>query len=395
MQLGRIGALASALFLGCVAFITIRLAYAESLFRRDDSVPIARAIELDRAVAPDGYYVRLAERARESGSGANEIRWLDAALAANPRLSTAWIARGLHDERERNYTQAERDLLEAARWDRRYLSAWTLANFYFRRANLEAFWPWARTAAKMTFDDYRPLLELAHAAEPHARIVLDRLGGGEKLARADLDYLIGKDQFSEAQQIARTLLAAPSLTDKPRLLELADRQVRAGNAAYALEIWDVFFPPLDPAHGIVLANGGFDQRPTNSVFDWRLTETAGVTAEWRPAELTLSFSGAQAELCSVLEQIIPLAPRAKQYQLSFEYSTKGLSSSTGLRWDLGGTDCSPIEASPSWRGRSCVFPAPSDRRHSLAALRLIYRREPGTVRAEGRIVLRALRMKVL
>src|SRR5580658_1806575 len=165
--------------LACSAVLAARLAYAELRFRRATPATVMRAAELDRFAPPAGYFERLADLDREHAG-----RWLDAALQANPRLSSAWVAQGLAAEEAGEMDQAERDLLEAARVDRRYLPAWTLANFYFRRQSAAQFWTWARRAAALTYDDFRPLLALARAVEPHPRALIEKLGGGDRLLHA-------------------------------------------------------------------------------------------------------------------------------------------------------------------------------------------------------------------
>jgi hypothetical protein len=107
----------------------------------------------------------------------------------SPRSSDSWIAEGLAAEEARDYAHAERALLEAARIDRQYLPAWTLANFYFRRNDPEHFWPWARHAARMAYDDRAPLVRLAHEFEPDPRRILDRLGDTPELRRGIRDII--------------------------------------------------------------------------------------------------------------------------------------------------------------------------------------------------------------
>ena len=298
--------------------------------------------------------------------------------------------------------------------DRQYLPAWTLANFYFRRQTSgqlrDQFWIWARRAAALTYDDFRPLLALAHAVEPDPRAALANLKGGDLLLRADLDYLAEQGRFDDAQQVARLLLerpAAPGVSDAPRLLELAERQIRAGNAGYALELWNAIASPLhherlDPELGPVLANGDLLRSPSGVAFDWRLPRSDGATVAWQRSQLTFSLSGDQPESCALLEQIVPVA-RARRYRLHFEYFTAGLASPTGIVWDLDGDEGPSLQPAGAWLGAAVVLRASAVLHTSkeeaggagLSRLRLLYRREPGTMRAQGRLQLRHVRMEVL
>ncbi len=362
----------------CAILLTARLVYAEALFRRDTPLDIRSALWLDRAAPPARYFERLGDHL--------------GALQASPRLGSAWIALGLEAERQGRFDEAEHDLLEAARVDRQYLPSWTLTNFYFRRHfrdhQARSFWPWARRAAELAYDDLRPLLQLANAFEPDALTALHELGGSDRLLRADLDYLTVAARFDDAQQVARLLLARGSSGDQPRLVEMTDRQIRAGNAAYALELWHGLFPRGDSNQA--LTNGDFQESPRGAGFDWRVPSIEGVITKWEPSHLTFSLSGSQAENCALLEQIVPLAPGVRRYRLNFEYLTAGLPFPTGVHWDLDTLESRSLERSSGWRKASAVF---HGQNASLSRLRLVYRREPGTVRAEGRVELQNVRME--
>ena len=184
----RLLSFALAMLLACAAW----LAYAEIIFRGDTPEAVQRAIWLDRAAPNARYFERLAEL--DSG---HADHWLREALRLNPRLSSAWIELG-----------AESDLLEAARVDHRYLPAWTLANFYFRAGSQEAFWPWARRAAGLAYDDPRPLLQLANAFDSDALRVVEKLGGSDALLRADLDYLVGDGRMDAGSRSPACCLRA-------------------------------------------------------------------------------------------------------------------------------------------------------------------------------------------
>ena len=201
------------LFLGSALFFVIRLAVADAGFRLDPESALHASFWVS---AP---WVRAADLARY-GSSREELR---AAVSLNPRLSSAWIQLGLAAEADRNPQEAELDLLQAARVDRLYLPSWTLANFYFRRGDPAKFWPWAERAARLTFDDYRPLLRLADAFETSPERVALRLGGGAPLLRAYLDLLINAHRPDSAREIARLLAARHDPADRDRLAAFAER----------------------------------------------------------------------------------------------------------------------------------------------------------------------------
>ena len=371
--------LCAVFFTACLA-IAAQLALAESLARQDTPASLERAARLSSFAPPARYFERLAELDEPHAA-----RWLTSALTADPRLSSARLNRAFLFERERNFEAARRDLLEAARTDRQYLPAWALANFSFRRGEAAAFWTWARSAAALTYDDFRPLLRLAHEIEPSPSRALDRLGGGDRLARADLDFLIARGRYEDAREVALRILSLHQPQDTPLLLETADRQLRAGRAHDALEIWNGLRPPLDPAAGAVLSNGSLESAPSAVAFDWALPPQHGVTTEWRPHQISFSFAGDQPEECSLLDQTVPLL--AHVYRLSFE--SRG--DAVGLHWDLSGQQAASIPPSPDWRAGSVLFRDRAAALH-LGRLRLIYRREPGAVRLPGTFQLRNLHM---
>ena len=200
-------------FLGSALLLTIRLAVAEADYRLDPESALHSTFWISatgvRAASLAGF-----------GSSPEELR---AAVRLNPRLASAWIQLGLDAEADGNPQEAETDLLQAARVDRLYLPSWTLSNFYFRRGDPEKFWPWAERAARLTFDDYRPLLRLADSFETSPEQVAIRLGGGAPLLRAYLDLLINAHRPDSAREIARLLAARHDPADRDRLAAFADR----------------------------------------------------------------------------------------------------------------------------------------------------------------------------
>jgi hypothetical protein len=371
---------ASILVFGFAALAAIRLAVAETVFRRDTVAAVKLAISIEGSAPSAEFEERLAELDPEHAREA-----LQRAVAANSQSSRAWIGLGLLQETTGN-SSAEDSLLQAARVDHQYLPAWTLANFYFRRGDEEQFWPWANRAARLTYDDFRPLLRLCDQFERDPAKLLAHLGEQPRIRPSYLNFLIGESRLDAAQQVARGMSA--DRANDPHLIDLADRQIRAGNAESAIELWNIGagFLPIDPSAGRILTNGDFAKAPLNLGFDWRLGQVEGVAQSWRPSELTFRFSGSQPETCVLLEQTICLAPR--HFRLRFDYMT-GEAPAAGVRWSLNDHDGPCIDPSAEWK--EGVFDMP--RGNGLARLKLFYRRDPGTTRSEGMIEIRNVRLE--
>jgi tetratricopeptide (TPR) repeat protein len=375
----RIVSLAGAVFFGLAALAALRLAVAETIFRQDTAEAIKRAIAIVGPAA--AFEQRLAEV-----DAPNARHALEQAVAANPRASAAWIALGLIEESDGEFEAAERSLSEASRVDRQYLPVWTLANFYFRRANREKFWVLADRAASPTYDDFRPLLRLCDEFEPDPNRMLSHFRDVRRMQPPYLNFLIGEGRLGAAEQVAKGMWN--DRANDPLLIDLADREVRAGNPIPAIELWNAAsgFRPLDPSQGRVLTNGDLARAPLNVGFDWRMVEAEGVAESWRPSELVFTFSGSEPEACVVLEQTIYFVPR--HFRLRFDYLT-GAVAPSGVRWALDSTAGPPLGASDRWREAAFDIP----RTRGLAHLRLVYQREPGTTRTAGRIEFRNLRLE--
>jgi hypothetical protein len=206
-----------------------------------------------------------------------------------------------------------------------------------------------------------------------------------------LNFLIGENRLDAAQRVGRGMVGDHA--NDSHLVDLADRQLRAGNTASAIEMWNASsgFPSIDPSAGTILTNGDLARAPLNLGFDWRVGQTDGIAQSWRPSELAFTFSGSQPEAGVLLKQTICLAPR--HFRLRFDYMTStaitGRSGPTGLRWSLDDIEGPKIELSSAWKeGR---FDVP--RQRGIREIKLSYRRESGTTRAEGRIEIRNLRLE--
>jgi hypothetical protein len=368
-----------ALLLVFAGLQSFRIGYADYLFRKDTLHSIQRAVGIRPGEAE--FYARLADL-----DPANGIAHLRRAVALNPGLSKSWIALGLGLESQGSLGEAERCYLEAARWDRQFLPAWTLANFYARRQDAPRFWPWARRAAQMSYEDIRPLLRLAFSLTSDSNVVLEKMiVPRRKVEHEYLYYLNG--EHSDGSAIAARILSQAAKEDLPPLLTWMNRLIDLRRTSEARALWDGLSDKglIPYPHLGLLTNADFSHDPLQAGFDWRITAPPGVNYARTDGGLRMEFSGKQPETFEFASQDLDLT--SGTYLLSFEYRTTGISTTTNLRWRIGETASAPLGASENWTRSEAAFVAGPGSR-----VKLLEERDAGTMRPEGVVYVRSLRM---
>lgn len=277
-----------AALLFAAALGVLRLAAAETEFRRDTATALRRAAssgnsayalrwaEIDPARAVDilsdavrgdpqsaDVWIALGlaaeHRAQEIETQAHEAqepeiqprpagerRERDRAGKARPRLKSAGVSsqRSAGDgPAAQAITQARAAFETAFRVDRQYAPAWALANFCFRHGDAECFWRAAERAAlrapslaepsAVNLTDLVPLLDLGARMEPSPAMLLDHLSAGAPawrtacFERAYLDRLIGEQDWTAAIVVARRLLGRKEPVDTPRFDDFVNRLLAA------------------------------------------------------------------------------------------------------------------------------------------------------------------------
>jgi hypothetical protein len=372
----------SAAALLAAAFDTLRLAWADALFRANTRASVSQAVRLDPESA--AYHAWLAEIQEHDGD--DPVPELESASKLNPSDSRVWIRRGLRAERDGDLGTAEQLLLRGAAIDKLYSPRWTLANFYARRGDSARFWPWARQAIEMGYGDLTPIFRLCRNVSRDPEPVLGpEIRNRPDVLRKLLAFLMREDSLDAAQPVARALLATALPEDAPVALWYCDRLLERNQAAEALEVWNALcargaipLAALRPESGAALTNGDFSREPLGQGFDWKIAALPEISvARAGPAGLRIRLSGRQPEHCEVLAQIAPLTPGAR-YAFRFEYRAGAARS--GLRWRIGELGESPELTSAEWTRAEAPF---DPRGASLTRLALVYDRAPGDMRAEG------------
>lgn len=385
--------------LGAGVYWSLRLAWADSLFRRDTQVAAEKAVELVPWNAD--YHARLAAILEGSGEDGAEEE-LRKAVEANPRLASSWVELGLRAESAGDMAGAEALLLRAARVDRTYSTEWTLANFYFRHEQHEKFWFAARRA--LAIGDVRaydpaPLFGLCWKLSHDPDTVLARAipDAGPVVSRY-LQFLVRGNLAPAAEPVTERVVALGGDDDLGAVFEYCDRLIAEGDAERAIHAWNALcwrtlhgYRPLRPEAGVSLTNADFSAPPVEHGFDWHMPQNDGIVVErgGMPPRLWVTLDGHEPETCDLVEQVAAVVP-GRKYRLRFRYQTDGITAPSGVRWRL--TDASGGDeiqsdttdlASEQEAGGVIRFSVPAGVR--LVRLALAYRRVPGTVRIEGRV----------
>lgn len=339
----------------------------------------------------------------DSGRATSALR---RAAALNPRDAQTWISLGLRTEIDGDLHSAEQLLLRASEVDKTYLPRWTLANYYARRGNAEAFWHWAALAARSIPGDPVPLFRLCGRMAEDGNLIERLKLENPSLQASFLRYLLDNSHLDVARNSIERVLSNGRTMDTPLLLAVCERFIGQGFGPQATNIWNrlaaaksIAAEPLDPTGGLTLTNGNFAAEPLNLGFDWRLPPVEGVSASrlQQPSGLRLIFTGKQQEKCDPLLQWLPVEPK-KEYALTWRYSTHDIATGAGPRWIVTGTAGEILEQSDNLSSESgaagrLVFTAPRESR--LVRLALNYQRKPGTQRIAGSLALRELRVAAL
>jgi hypothetical protein len=381
---------------GFAGYWSIRLAWADVLSRRESGSDVMRALRL----VPEDADCRLRLAALAKRDGADPRPELAQAAALKPDDFRIWIQLAVESESRSDYTAAERYLLRAANASSQFEPRWHLANFYFRRQDPEHFWPWARGALAMDYDDPTPVFRLCRQMPPGGGAIERILPDQHRLLSAYLRFLVSENDLATSRKVALRLLPQAREGDLSDLLFCCDRMLAALKGDSALEIWNglcrrglVPYAPLQPERGAVLTNGDFLRDPLGSAFDWCFMQLPGVTTvrTGQGGGLRIVFSGRQPEICEPIAQWIPGGGRGRR--LRVDYRTIEIAPASGLRWTVlnaaSGKEVAAIPLSADSWSRAEVRFSPQ-----LVRLALSYRRMPGTTRIEGSVELRRVEVLV-
>jgi tetratricopeptide (TPR) repeat protein len=394
----------AALTAGCLAALVagmvwnVRFAIADLAARRNQ--PDATRLAMRLMPGNGAYPAQLADEIYASDPKEAKSL-LQRAVKLNRYDASSWIQLGLLSEAANDLPQAEEALSQAASVDSTFLSSWSLANFYFRHENPDRFWYWAQKAAQMAPDDATPLFRLAWYTNPNARDIENRLQLKRPAIEAQfVNYLITQDDPEGVTEAASRLLTASGKESTDTLLGACDWLLAHKRPDLALTVWNglvsrISYPPTGV--GSPVTNGSFSQSPISHGFDWHLKPVEGVSSflNRNPNVLGFEFSGEEPDSFTLMNQTAPVQAQ-KEYVLAVDYGTSGIAPGSGMEWlvtdersgaVLGRT--AALSAEQGGAAHAC-FTTPDGA--AFVNLSLVYQRQPGLVRIEGKLALKGVRL---
>ena len=379
------------------AAFSLVLAAASHLFQQDTPSSVAAAVRL--APNNSAYLTRLA-----AWDAARRSELLRRAVKVNPFDDAAWIRLGLDAElREHDAAAAEQDLLEAARVNRMFLPRITLANFYFRHGEKEKFLRWSKAALEMTPYPADPLFANMWLYEPDGRKLAAYVPDRPGILAQYVIFLSASRQYDALPPaIARLVNAGAENPVGWGLNDIVgpteDRLLESGNGGLALQIWATLleghwldYKPIDGSRP--LTNGDFRTAIWGHGFDWSAPPANGVMTTQEPdaPEMRFAFDGNEDDHAVLLKQWLPLET-GRRYRLEWLASSDAVRAPSGLSWRLqaGATDITSGELLPERATAEWEFAMPQG--PSPALLSLQYARPTGEMRANGMLVLRAVKL---
>jgi hypothetical protein len=323
------------------------------------------------------------------------------AVRLNRYNASSWIHLGLLSEAGNEIPQAEEALLRAASVDSTFLPSWSLANFYYRQENAARFWYWARRAAQMAPDDATPLFRLAWYLSPDAQEIENRLQMKRPVIEGQfVNFLITQDDPGAVTEAASHLLQTGSKDGIETLLGACDWLIARKRPDLALPLWNglakqISYPSLSVDFPVT--NDKFARSPTSRGFDWHLTTVDGVSSflNVSPNALGFEFSGEEPDSFTLMNQTAPVQAQ-REYALAVDYGTSGIATGSGIEWLV--TDertgavlarTASLSAEAGGTAKAC-FTAPEGA--AFVNLSLLYQRQPGTVRVEGKLSLKGVKL---
>jgi len=219
-----------------------------------------------------------------------------------------------------------------------------------------------------------------------------------------VNFLITQGDPQAVTEAASHLLEAGGEGSTESLLGVCDWLLENKRPDLALPLWNglaerhqIPYAQLVAGSADSVTNARFGKSPISRGFDWHLKTVEGVSSflNVSPNALGFEFSGDEPDSFLLMNQAAPVQAQ-RNYALVVDYGTTGIAPGSGIAWlvtdDRSGTvlaKTGSLSAEQGGQAYAC-FAAPEGA--AFVNLSLLYQRQPGTVRVEGKLALKEVRL---
>jgi hypothetical protein len=248
-------------------------------------------------------------------------------------------------------------------------------NFFFRRARWEEFWAQAATALAISYGDRAALFDLCSRADGGGAERLERiLPEAHEVRFRYTAILMGRSEYARAGVYVEDLAGSTSGEDVVVLNAWCEALLENFEVGAAERAWKTL-----RSRGLL----------TEDAPPWQTPDVKGATVHGMPDGLwQILLTGEQPEQCTLLTRVVGSHGRSR---LEWTIEAK-LSASSGLTWLVESYERSPRVLARSGELRRGTGSLDFDAAGGPLRITLQFKRPLGSVRAEGRVTIKDLRV---
>ena len=337
-------------------------------------VEAGRRSLIDNPANPKYWAQRAAEAEDRNES---PVAALTRAVELAPREAIYASRLGLAHEAEGELLLAEFALRRGAELSRKYEPQWNLLNFFFRRARWDDFWAQAATTLAISFGDRAALFDLCSHAKGGGAERLERmLPAAHEVRFRYTAFLMGRGEYARAGGFLEGLASSTSGEDVVVLNAWCETLLENFEVGAAERAWKTL-----RSRGLL----------TEDAPPWQALDVKGATVhKLGEGAWQILLTGEQPEQCTLLTRVIETSPGKSRFEWSMDAE---LSAAAGLSWQVESYERTPHVLAKSGELRSGAGSLDFDASPmGPVRITLQFKRPLGSVRAEGRLTIKDLRV---
>ncbi len=276
------------------------------------------------------------------------IQQFQDAIKDSPYDPQAWINLAAAYEFKGDTSKAEEDLRRASALAPNLpIYQWTIGNYFLLHGNTREAFRHLKVVLAGSREYDQTVFKVAwKASDNGSQILRDLIPHDLPAEFSYLNYLVGKQHFSDAHAVWKRITENPDKFDPHEASDYIDTLIKTGQPGPAYQVWSdlqarglIRTPPGRPGQNLI-TNGNFEDPLLNMGFGWRIQDVPGVYAGPDTAtfhspghSLAVQFTGGKNLSYHQIFQFVKVSPSHK-YQLNAFMRTHDITSDSGPRLEV-------------------------------------------------------------